>query len=69
MYKYGTAQRQLDACMQAVGSLPEGDISTTHYGHVGARWDFSCVEQSLPVTSAGFLRIPTHAVYYQVYYT
>ena len=68
MYKYGTAQRQLDACMQAAGSLPKGHISTARYGHVGARWDFSHVEQSLPVMSAGCLRIPPHVVNYQAYF-
>ena len=31
--------------------------------------DFSCVEQSLPVTSVGVLKIPTHVVYYRAYYT
>ena len=25
---YGTAQRQLDTCMQSVGSAPKGDINT-----------------------------------------
>ena len=33
---YSTAQRQLDTCMQAAGSAPEGDISTTCYGHADA---------------------------------
>ena len=28
----------------------------------------SCVKQSLPVVSAGVLKIPAHAVYYQAHY-
>ena len=32
---YSTAQRQLDTRMQAASSAPEGDISTTSYGHTG----------------------------------
>ena len=65
---YGTAQWQLDNRMRSAGSAPKGDISTTHYGHAGAYWDFSCVEQSLPVTSVGVLKLPTQAVYHQAYY-
>ena len=53
---YGTAQRKLDTCMRSVDSVPEGYISTTRYGHVGAHWDFSCVKQSLPVTSVDVLK-------------
>ena len=58
-----------DAHMRSVGSAPKGDISTTHYDHAGACWDFSSVEQSLPITSTGALKISTHAVYYQAFYT
>ena len=61
---YGTAQRKLDTRTQAAGSAPKSDISTTRYRHTGVHKDFSCVEQSLPVMSVGFLKIPTHAVYY-----
>ena len=36
---------------------------------VGTCCDFSCVEQSLPVTCASVLKIPSQGVHYQVYYT
>ena len=68
MVSYSTAQRQLATRTQSVGSAPEGDITTTRYEHVGACWDFFCVEQSLPVTSAGILKLPAHAIDYQAYY-
>ena len=35
---------------RVAGLAGEGDIST---GMRVARWDFSCIEQSLPVTSVG----------------
>ena len=60
---YSTAQRQLETHMWSAGSAPKGDISTTHYRHAGARKDFSCVNQSLPVRSADVFKIPTHATY------
>ena len=61
---YGTAQRQLDTHTWTVSLALKGDISTTHYEHAGACWDFSSVKQSLPVTSAGVIKIPAHAIYY-----
>ena len=62
IFLYGTAQRQLDTRTWSPGSASKGDVSTTRYRHASARWDFSFVEQSLPVTSAGVLKIPAHAV-------
>ena len=50
-----------------MGAAGEGDISSTRYKHAGGHWDFSCVEQSLPVTGAGVLKIPALAVHYQTY--
>ena len=65
MFKYGTAQRQLDARTRVAGSAPEGDISTGMPVPAGI---FPVSSQACPVTSAGIVKIPAHAVYYQAYY-
>ena len=43
---YGTAQRQLDTRTWLVGSAPKGNISTTRYGHAGARWDLPVLSKA-----------------------
>ena len=37
-------------------TLGQQDISSTNYKHGGAHCDFSCVEQSLPVTCTSTLK-------------
>ena len=63
---YGTAQRKLDARTRLAGSAPKGNIRGTRYRHAGARWDFSCVEQGLPVTSVSILKINECTIMIQV---
>ena len=64
--RYGTAQRQLDACMRSAGSAPKGNIRGTRYRCVGVHWDFSCVKQGLPVTNANILKISECTIMIQV---
>ena len=58
LHTYGTTQRQLDARTRSVGSAPKDNIRGPRYGRTGACWDFSCVEQGLPIISVNILKIP-----------
>ena len=52
VHEYGTAQRYTHT--QSLGSAPVGDICSAHYEHACACWDYSYVEQNLPVTCVYF---------------
>ena len=67
MYKITVQLKGTLIPTRLVSLEPKCDICSTHYKHAGTSWEFSCIEQSLPVCNMCILKIPALAVHYQAY--